>query len=197
MNDGILLLYLLNFAFVALLPRLFFRQGSLNLRWFLTGAPYLLSPAALVAARQGLLASWVPPDSRLQAVLELASVPLGALSIALIALTIGTHKIPIALWHQQDDAPHSIVTWGPYARLRHPFYASFLTALLGALLFSVNAGTLLAFFYALIVLELTARREERRLCASEFGAEYAAYMQRTGRFLPRLAARSAELGGVR
>jgi protein-S-isoprenylcysteine O-methyltransferase Ste14 len=33
----------------------------------------------------------------------------------------------------------------------------------------------------------TARREERRLLASDFGAEYRAYMQRTGRFLPGFA----------
>ena len=89
------------------------------------------------------------------------------------------------------------MTWGPYARVRHPFYASFLTALLGALVFSPNAGTLLSFVYALIVLELTARREERRLCASQYGAEYAVYMKRTGRFVPRLSARAVELGGTR
>ncbi len=192
MNDGILLLYLLNFAFVAALPRLFFRQGTFNLRWLLTGAPYLASPLALLAARAGVLPGWIAADSSLQAVLELLSVPLSALSIALIALTMGTHKIPIALWHQEEDAPRSLVTWGPYARVRHPFYASFLTALLGALVFRPNAGTLASFLYALALLEWTARREERRLCASEFGAQYAAYMKRTGRFLPRLSARPAE-----
>jgi protein-S-isoprenylcysteine O-methyltransferase Ste14 len=190
-------LYLLNFVFVALLPRIFFRQGSLNLRWFLTGAPYLVSPAALVAARQGVLSSWIPLDARLHAAAELASVPLAVLSMALIAMTLGTHRIPIALWHQAEDAPRSIVTWGPYARVRHPFYASFLTALLGATVFCPNAGTLLSFAYALIALEMTARREERRLCASEFGAEYAAYMKRTGRFVPHFSARTPEPGGTR
>jgi len=189
MNDGLLLLYLLNFAFVAALPRIFFKQGLFNLRWLLTAAPYLVSPAALIAARAGLLPSWLPPDSRLQATAQLLSVPLSGLSIFLMALTMGTHKIPIALWHQSDDAPQSIVTWGPYARLRHPFYASFLCVLLGALLFCPNAGTLASFLYAFVLLEWTARREERRLCSSEYGQEYAAYMQRTGRFFPRLSHR--------
>lgn len=192
MSDGVLLLFLLDFAFIALLPRIFFKQGSFNLRWFLTGAPYLVSPLGLIAARQGWFPAWVASGSAPQRALELVAVVLAALSIALIALTMGTHKIPIALWHQDDDAPRSIVTWGPYARLRHPFYASFLTALLGAVLLAPGAVTLAAFLYALLVLGLTARREERRLCASEFGGEYRAYMQRTGRFFPRLGARPSE-----
>ncbi len=186
MNDGILLLYLLTFAFIGLLPRLFFARGSFHLRWFVTALPFVASPTALLAARRGLLGCWLAPGSRLSLAFELASVFPCALAIALIALTLGTHRIPIALWHQEHDAPRSIVTWGPYARLRHPFYAAFLLTLLGAGLFCPNAGTLAAFLYALPVFYLTARREEHRLCASEFGAEYAEYMKRTGRFLPRL-----------
>jgi protein-S-isoprenylcysteine O-methyltransferase Ste14 len=41
--------------------------------------------------------------------------------------------------------------------------------------------------YGLLALNFTAAREERRLRASEFGQEYLAYMQRTGRFWPKLA----------
>ena len=80
---------------------------------------------------------------------------------------------------------HTLVTRGPYRWVRHPFYDA------GALLFTANAlvaanwfllvGGLLAF--ALIVRR--TRREEDRLLA-RFGDAYRSYMNRTGRFLPRL-----------
>ena len=198
MNRASLLLALLDQVFVAALPWIFFRRdGKLNARWFATALPYMLSIVLLGAALLGFVDAWRPGSEALGVAMELLSVVLCAGSVALIAFTLGTHRIPIALWHQENDAPRHIVTWGAYSRVRHPFYASFLTALLGALVFSPNAGTLLAFVYALIVLELTARREERHLCASEYGAEYAAYMKRTGRFVPRLSARAADMGGAR
>jgi protein-S-isoprenylcysteine O-methyltransferase Ste14 len=116
----------------------------------------------------------------------MAAVPFSVTSIALIFLTVGTHRVPLALWHQKDDAPHHIVTYGPYRRIRHPFYASFLLALFGALVFSPQLGTLFTFVYALVMLNLTAGKEEKRLMNSEFGAEYQRYLRQTGRFFPKL-----------
>ena len=107
-------------------------------------------------------------------------------SIGLMCFTLGTHRIPIALWHQADDAPRHIVTWGAYARIRHPFYASFLLLLAACLLACPHPITAAAFVSGCPVLNGTAAREETRLRASEFGADYAAYMARTGRFFPRL-----------
>ncbi|HEY2981604.1 MAG TPA: hypothetical protein VGJ22_10515, partial [Anaerolineales bacterium] len=69
----------------------------------------------------------------------------------------------------------------------HPFYTAFLLALLAALLLCPSLGTLATMVYGLLALNFTAAREERRLRASEFGQEYLAYMQRTGRFWPKLA----------
>jgi len=46
--------------------------------------------------------------------------------------------------------------------------------------------TVSALAYAALVLNLTARREERRLSASALGPEYRLYLRRTGRFLPQL-----------
>jgi len=113
------------------------------------------------------------------------SVPFSVASIALIFYTLGTHRIPISLWHQENDAPVHIVTYGAYSRIRHPFYASFILGLLGALIFCPHYGTLYTFLHGLVVLNITAAKEERRLSESEFGAEYQEYIQRTGRFLPR------------
>lgn len=186
MNEAVLLIYLLNFIFIGLLPKLFFKKdGSYNLMWWLTASPFLLCSAFLLISFLGYLPRYGNSVAR---VLELISIFFTVASIALIFFTLGTHRIPIALWHQDNDAPKHIVTYGAYRWIRHPFYASFLLALLGALIFCPQWGTLVSFLQGFVILNLTAAREERRLCASQFGAEYAEYMRRTGRFSPKILA---------
>ena len=191
MNEGILLFYLLNFIFIGLLPKLFFKKdGSFNLMWWLTASPFLLCTLFLLLSFAGYLPRLTGYGNSLARVLELVSVLFTVASVALILFTLGTHRIPIALWHQDNDAPKHIVTYGAYRWIRHPFYASFLLALFGALVFCPQWGTLVTFLQGFVILNVTASREERRLCASQFGAEYADYMRRTGRFWPRLRAGS-------
>ena len=170
-----LLLLLVNFAYIAVLPRVFFRRdGRFCPMWWVTAAPFFACGTFL------LVASAAPGPA-----LELGAVPLSAASIALISLTLGANRVPLALWHQANDAPVGIVMHGPYSRVRHPFYAAFLLALAAALVHSPHPVTALCLGYGLAILNATAAREERRLLASPFGAQYRAYMQRTGRFLPQ------------
>jgi protein-S-isoprenylcysteine O-methyltransferase Ste14 len=182
-NIPILVVMLADFAAIGLLPRVFFKQGALNGGWWLTALPFFCCPAFLVAATAAGWHSWVGPGMASTVTGAVAGV-LATGSIALLALTLGTHRIPLALWHQDDDAPAAIVTYGAYARIRHPFYASFLLALAAAVVLFPHPGTVLPLCYAVIKLNMTAAREERRLSASEFGGEYRAYVARTGRFLP-------------
>ncbi|HEX2312156.1 MAG TPA: isoprenylcysteine carboxylmethyltransferase family protein [Thermomonospora sp.] len=182
-------LLLVNFVFIGLLPRLFFRQdGTFNLRWWLTAAPFFVNPAVFVAGAAGAFDRIAPDgwDTTLETVAVLPSVA----SISLLFMTLGTHRIPLALWHQDDDAPQSIVTYGAYSRIRHPFYTSFILAFAAALIAFPHWATLALLVYSAVALNVTAAREERRLSASEFGAEYTQYMTRTGRFWPRLLVRS-------
>ncbi len=187
MSYAVALLALLNIAFVGLLPRIFFRQdGRYNLKWFLTAAPFIVNPIFIGLTAYGSLEPVVVGLPYERVLREAASVPFFAASIALIAFTIGVHRVPLALWHQDNDAPKSIVTHGPYAWVRHPFYTSFLIALFGVVVACPQVGTLGCFLYGVVVLSLTARREERRLSASDFGAEYREYMKEVGRLLPFL-----------
>ena len=180
MNEATLLLYLLNLAIIGVLPFIFFKQGRFNLMWCLTGAPYVICAVFLVIDyRAGTTTSWSPISA-------VAAVPFSVASIALIFLTMGTHRVALALWHQSNDAPHHIVKTGPYSRIRHPFYASFLLALFGAIVFSPGIGTIATFVYAFLILNFTAGKEEKRLASSEFGSEYQKYMRQTGRFFPKL-----------
>lgn len=187
MNTTLALLVILNFAVIGLLPVLFFRRGGrFNLAWFATAAPFFATPLLILLGLFDLLAAPLAVAESLRPLLDFTSLGLAATSIGLIGFTVGAHRIPLALWHQSDDAPVELVTWGPYRRIRHPFYSGFLLAFTAAILAFPHWLILLLSAYGLGVLTLTARREERRLLASEFGQGYADYMQCTGRFLPRL-----------
>lgn len=184
MNEAVFVVLLLDFTFIGALPRVFFRSsGRFNLMWWLTAAPFVLCVLFLALAFSDVV------DNRFfeNAPLEVASVALAVASIALITFTLGTHRARISLWHQkQDNLPEQLVTYGAYSRIRHPFYVSFLLALLGAFLYAPEPETLATLVYGFLFLNFTASREERQLLASSFGAEYREYLQRTGRFWPRL-----------
>jgi protein-S-isoprenylcysteine O-methyltransferase Ste14 len=80
---------------------------------------------------------------------------------------------------------HTLVTHGPYAWVRHPFYGSVSLVILASALVAANWFFLLmgAMFLGLIALRTNI--EEDRLVA-RFGDAYRVYMVRTGRFVPRL-----------
>lgn len=186
MNGAVVVLFLINFLFVGILPLIFFkRDGRLNLIWWLTSAPYFLCALFLIVAFFRKISPLSGFGTPLSELLSVIAVFFSAGSIALIAYTLGTHRLRIALWHQNNDAPEHIVTYGAYSRIRHPFYAAFLLALLGALVFCPHPVTLMLLIYGFLVMNHTAAKEEQRLSESKFGAEYRAYIHRTGRFFPR------------
>jgi protein-S-isoprenylcysteine O-methyltransferase Ste14 len=184
MAPDLFIIVIANLAFIGVLPFLFFRRdGSFNLRWWLTGLPFFISAVAVTGGRYELIAQWQGfPGSPLGAVATL--LVLG--SMTMIGWTVGSHRVPLALWHQDNDRAVQIVNWGPYKYVRHPFYVSFVMTQLAALLAFPHVATAVAFVYAVVALSLTARREEARLLASEMGTEYRGYMARTGRLVPGL-----------
>ena len=185
--NTLLVLQLCNFVAIGLLPVLFFRNdGNYNLRWLTTSAPLFVVPVLLILGVVKVLHLPSFIDIQPLELMQIVAVAFSITSIALLAMTVGSHRVPLALWHQDNDAPVHLVTWGPYARIRHPFYTSFLLALTAAVLAFPHLLTAACLTYGLLVLTVTARREEQRLAGSEFGAEYRDYIAVTGRFLPRL-----------
>jgi protein-S-isoprenylcysteine O-methyltransferase Ste14 len=183
-NTETMIVVVAAFGAIGSLPRIFFkRDGRKNWRWWATASPFLISSGAVVLTYAGVL-----PVLRTGAepALSVAAVLLGLASVSMIAFTVGTHRIPIALWHQHNDAPVEIVTWGPYRAVRHPFYSSFTLALLAGLLAAPGVLTMATLVAGLVGLGVTARREERRLLQSGLGDEYREYMRTTGRFVPTL-----------
>lgn len=186
MSPAVLVIVLLDLALIGALPRLFFRRGSLNARWWLTATPFITAGVLVVACALGWLHPLRPAGAPARAVLDAGATLLAAASIALIAFACGVHRRPPSLWHQPDDTPAEIVTAGPYARMRHPFYTAFLIGLGAVALAAPHAATLADLVLAAILLNRTAAREERRLCASIHGELYRAYLARTHRFHPRV-----------
>jgi protein-S-isoprenylcysteine O-methyltransferase Ste14 len=80
---------------------------------------------------------------------------------------------------------HTLVTHGPYRWVRHPFYD--VVALEVVSMSLVTASGLLALLGLAVVamLFIRTRIEEAKL-AARFGADYQAYAERTGRFVPWL-----------
>jgi protein-S-isoprenylcysteine O-methyltransferase Ste14 len=191
MNPAIALLVNVNYWVIGILPMIFFRRdGSFNLRWWITAAPLFVMPVYVVAA-------WLTGDPRLGPMVsfgfaqDAAALFAATTSIGLMTFTLGTHRTRLALWHQNNDAPESIVTYGAYRRIRHPFYTSFILATLGGAILIPHPATVAFLLWAWIGLDRTAAGEEKRLAASKFGAEYTEYLKRTGRFFPRLGAEAA------
>jgi protein-S-isoprenylcysteine O-methyltransferase Ste14 len=178
------LLCLLALSLVAALPRVFFRPGRLNGRWWLTAAPFAGAGAVLLAGAVGLIEPAFPAGSPAADVLGGFSGGLVLAAVGLLGFTIGSHRDPVRLWHQDDPTPERLVTHGAYARVRHPFYAAFLLVLLACVAAFPHAGTAIALLAGGFRLNRTAALEERWLLSSRFAPEYRDYLDRTGRFLP-------------
>jgi protein-S-isoprenylcysteine O-methyltransferase Ste14 len=83
--------------------------------------------------------------------------------------------------------PETLCDDGPYRYVRHPLYASYVLASaaeLVALPHWITAATLL---FNVVLWTQLARRDERVIAGSALAADYAAYRERTGMFLPRLS----------
>jgi protein-S-isoprenylcysteine O-methyltransferase Ste14 len=186
METSLLILSVLTFALVCALPFIFFRRdGSFNLMWCLTASPYVIYPTIIILGYLGKLTTFAIPAETLS-IMQSVSTIFYIASLCIMSLTLGTHRIPLALWHQDNDAPKSIITFGAYAKFRHPFYTSFILALTGGLLTFPNILALLTSVIAISLLTMTAMKEEKKLSQSEFGKEYQEYIKTTGRFFPRI-----------
>ncbi len=83
---------------------------------------------------------------------------------------------------------HHLVTSGPYARIRHPLYTAMFGY--GTSLALVTANWVFIAFAVAVVFGSFARvPREEQMMIKEFGEEYKAYMQRTGRFYPKWEAK--------
>ena len=85
----------------------------------------------------------------------------------------------------QLSKDHHLITTGPYAYVRHPLYVGMLGWCAALVLLTANW-----IFMAVCVLSagwlLYRVPKEEQMMVEAFGDEYKAYMQRTGRYFPKL-----------
>jgi protein-S-isoprenylcysteine O-methyltransferase Ste14 len=81
---------------------------------------------------------------------------------------------------------HQLVTWGPFARVRHPIYTGLFTFMIAmAIAFGHYRGLIVGMPLYWLGTWIRVGREERLLRA-RFGAAYDAYAARVKRFVPGL-----------
>ena len=95
-------------------------------------------------------------------------------------------RVPLPRTLVDDPMPKGIISSGPFALIRHPFYVAYSLAWLAAPV--ATHGPLITVFalIAIAVYVVAARREERQLEA-RFGEAYRTYKLGTGRLLPSVA----------
>lgn len=154
------------------LPMFVALRGS-GLLLFLTALLYLIAPRLIAwgAAPVPLWLRWTGAAVGLFAVL-LMQRTLSALGPNLTDTVV-------------TRARHTLVTSGPYARVRHPYYVTFLLLVVAASLLAANwfIGLVGLFVFALLAIRTPV--EEQKLI-ERFGDEYRTYIRQTGRFVPRL-----------
>jgi protein-S-isoprenylcysteine O-methyltransferase Ste14 len=156
-----------------------FQTGHLpNAMRLLSGASLL----AYIAYLAGLI--WGNRQSLGSTTLGLIGL---VLSLALFWWTVTTtrqHRLRLAY---ADADPDIIYSHGPYARVRHPFYLSYIIFWISAALIAGPwqwvPTAILVLWYVRIALT-----EEKRFRSSTLSGEYDAYRRRTGMLLPRLVA---------
>ncbi len=116
--------------------------------------------------------------------LRWAGVGVFAIAVGLLVWTfrsLGSNLTDTVVTRQK----HTLVVHGPYRWVRHPFYDT--AALLTGAVSLITANWFLFVIGVLVIglLVLRTRIEETNLIA-RFGSSYRDYVNRTGRFLPRI-----------
>lgn len=112
--------------------------------------------------------------------------------LVLAVMFLGT---ALALWAQDHladewragvEASASLVTDGPFARIRNPFYVGCFLASAAVLLAVPSGVALLGLTLHIVAAEVIVRGVEEPILFEAHGDEFSQYKRRTGRFLPRL-----------
>lgn len=157
---------------------------------------FVLLRLAALAGLAGLLAYVIDPrwmawsSLPIPVGLRWAGVVLGTLTAMLLAWTfrtLGKNLTDTVVTRRE----HTLVTSGPYRWVRHPFYVAFALATTANSLVAANWYLFACGAAAFALLVLRTRTEERKLL-ERFGDAYAQYIERTGRFFPRIGRRRRE-----
>ena len=112
-----------------------------------------------------------------------------AAAVACLLLTLRCWRRMGREWRMDiSDRNTALITDGPFGRIRHPIYAFSIAMMVATAIVLPTPPMLAVEAVHLVLMNVKARNEEAHL-ARLHGDAYARYVARTGRFLPRFAAR--------
>ncbi len=96
-------------------------------------------------------------------------------------VSLGKHWSPVIA--TLDD--HMVIRTGPYRRVRHPVYASYIVITTGVFLSTGNfALTIICLIITILI--IFRIQEEEAFLVKELGNDYKRYMDETGRLFPKI-----------
>jgi len=143
-----------------------------------------------IATMVGLIVFMVNPTAMAWSSIDLpvslrwAGVGLGVLATGLLLWTLtnlGKNLTDTVVTRRT----HTLVSTGPYRWVRHPFYGGVTLTIVANGLAAANWFLLVAGGLVVMLLVVRTRTEEAKL-VERFGDSYRLYVERTGRFLPRM-----------
>jgi protein-S-isoprenylcysteine O-methyltransferase Ste14 len=106
-----------------------------------------------------------------------------AATLLFLSALEAARRVPLPRTLVSDQMPKALVTTGPFAVIRHPFYVAYAIAWLAAPV-ATHGPVVLAFALCAIgVYAYAARREEQQL-EERFGEAYRVYKLGTGMIVP-------------
>ena len=111
-------------------------------------------------------------------------VSLHLLSLFLFGWCVGTSGRKTLGLALNDASSGRLITVGPYALVRHPFYTSYIIFWVGNAIIAVSIFTIIPAVLFIFLYIFTARREDKAL-AKLFADEYPSWHRNTGAFFPK------------
>jgi len=153
----------------------------------LTHPPILVrpTPVFICGFLAGVLVQRLAPwpvwraASAMRVCLGMAAIAVGVAGFTWGVQTLRRARTGVML----HKAASQIVQNGPYRWSRNPQYVSYTTMCVGAALVANSWWPIVALVPVIAIVQVGVVRAEERYMSSAFGAEYAAYCRRVGRWL--------------
>jgi protein-S-isoprenylcysteine O-methyltransferase Ste14 len=113
-----------------------------------------------------------------------------AATLLFLSALEAARRVPLPRTLVAEPMPKAVITSGPFALVRHPFYISYALAWLAAPVATHGPLIALTALVAIAVYAFAARREEEQL-EQRFGDSYRNYKRGTGMVLPSFSRRLA------
>ena len=109
-----------------------------------------------------------------------------AATLLFLSALEAARRVPLPRTFVDDPQPRALITTGPFAMIRHPFYLAYSLAWLAAPIATHGPLVAVLSVSAIAVYVVAARREEKQL-ENRFGEAYRVYQSGTGMLLPSIA----------